>query len=758
MKSKNIKIKSATLITAAIFASNGTLIFADNIDIKKDETVYSILDENGNIKENIVSTWIKSNSKLGKINDISELKNIKNLKGDETPQINGVNITWDIDKDDLYYSGESSKSLPIDLKIKYELNGKTVNPDDIKNKSGKLKITISLKNNEARNVKINGENRTMYVPFLTAVELLMPRDNFKDINISSGTILDEGKNCSITSVSVPGFKNSLKLNNSLNEVIGLEDNLVIEAESTNFEIPSILAIASSNVFKFDKLNEDSSVSDLKSSLGDLQKGVEELLAGSEKLFEGTSELNKNYQLFNLGVKNLDNGVNNLNNGVSKLNNSTPELTKGAKDLNNGLSKLSISQGQFSQGVKSLDIGANKLDEGISNLGSSMPVLSQGASDLNNGLSELSLSQGNLSQGISKYVGNISQLYNKYLDINNGINSVYSGSKDLVNGLSQGNQGINDLIGYSKSTSGIADNIVSIASIVEDENLKNQLLEISKGLGSISSYQQQGLNILSSKINDLYKGALILNEGLNSISLGSTSFYDSLYKISSLGSDLDRNASKIKSATDTIYTGSNILLEGINKVDKGTIELSKGSSELKVGVSQISENSNKLKAATDTIYNGSGALLGGTEKLNAGITQLSQGSIQLKKGTEELRSNSTKILKDTEDINNGANELYKGTKKLKTEGLDRLYDLGSEKLSEIDGLLESIDKLVEISKGYDNYGGINEDMEGSVKFIMKVDSSSYDTTHDLENQKLESNTDEKGRSGFINWFKEILKKY
>ena len=58
MNSKNIKIKSY-MITAAIFASNGTLIFADNSDIKKDETVYSILDENGNIKENIVSTWIK---------------------------------------------------------------------------------------------------------------------------------------------------------------------------------------------------------------------------------------------------------------------------------------------------------------------------------------------------------------------------------------------------------------------------------------------------------------------------------------------------------------------------------------------------------------------------------------------------------------------------------------------------------------------------------------------------------------------------
>ena len=62
----------------------------------KDETVYSILDENGNVNRNIVSAWINSSSSLGTIHDVSTLSNIKNVKGDEKPEIDGDKLTWDI--------------------------------------------------------------------------------------------------------------------------------------------------------------------------------------------------------------------------------------------------------------------------------------------------------------------------------------------------------------------------------------------------------------------------------------------------------------------------------------------------------------------------------------------------------------------------------------------------------------------------------------------------------------------------------------
>ena len=83
MYNKNIKKKSIALATVALVAANSTCVFAQNDKkITKDETVYSLLDENGNVTKNIVSDWIKSDSSLGNIQDVSKLTNIKNIKGD----------------------------------------------------------------------------------------------------------------------------------------------------------------------------------------------------------------------------------------------------------------------------------------------------------------------------------------------------------------------------------------------------------------------------------------------------------------------------------------------------------------------------------------------------------------------------------------------------------------------------------------------------------------------------------------------------
>ena len=90
MYNKNIKKKSIALATVALVAANSTCAFAAKTDTKvtKDEAVYSILDENGNVTKNIVSDWIKSDSSLGNIKDVSKLTNIKNIKGNEKPSIN----------------------------------------------------------------------------------------------------------------------------------------------------------------------------------------------------------------------------------------------------------------------------------------------------------------------------------------------------------------------------------------------------------------------------------------------------------------------------------------------------------------------------------------------------------------------------------------------------------------------------------------------------------------------------------------------
>ena len=115
-----MKKKSIAMATAALVAANSACVFAQSDNkVTKDETVYSILDENGDAIKNIVSDWIKSDTSLGSIKDVSKLTNIKNIKGDEQPTISGNDVRWNVSGDDLYYQGETNERLPIDVNIKY---------------------------------------------------------------------------------------------------------------------------------------------------------------------------------------------------------------------------------------------------------------------------------------------------------------------------------------------------------------------------------------------------------------------------------------------------------------------------------------------------------------------------------------------------------------------------------------------------------------------------------------------------------------
>ena len=341
-----MKKKSIAMATAALVVANSACAFAAQNDKKvtKDETVYSILDENGDVMKNIVSDWIKSDTSLGSIKDVSKLTNIKNIKGDEKPSISGNDVKWNVSGDDLYYQGETDERLPIDVNIKYELNGKEVNPKDVKGQSGSFKITIKLKNNIKKTVKIDGKQRVIYTPFLAAGEMALDRDNFKDIETSAGIMLDEGSNASITFVSLPGLSDSLDLSEDMNDYLDLKDEIVITGNTTDFKVPTIMfAVTSDITDTLEDMDEDMDFSELKDSLDKLQQGGADLVDGAKKVADGTETLNSNYVKFDNGVKTLDNGVGSLKNGADKLANNLPTLNNGAISLSSGLKQIDEGQ-------------------------------------------------------------------------------------------------------------------------------------------------------------------------------------------------------------------------------------------------------------------------------------------------------------------------------------------------------------------------------------------------------------------------------
>lgn len=135
MKNKIFSKVTSSVLLCTILTYTTSPVFA----YTKDETVYSKLNQNGENYETLVSNHLVNDAKEDLINDISDLLNIKNVNGEETFTQKGNQIIWDSNGNDIYYQGESKKDLPIDMKVKYELNGEEISAEDLARKKWKCK-------------------------------------------------------------------------------------------------------------------------------------------------------------------------------------------------------------------------------------------------------------------------------------------------------------------------------------------------------------------------------------------------------------------------------------------------------------------------------------------------------------------------------------------------------------------------------------------------------------------------------------------
>ncbi|MCI8621828.1 MAG: hypothetical protein HFJ50_09305 [Clostridia bacterium] len=75
----------------------------------------------GNSYKSIVNSHLTNSDENNLINDLSDLINIENVNGDETFSKDGNSLIWNSKGADIYYQGETSKELPIECIVKYEL-------------------------------------------------------------------------------------------------------------------------------------------------------------------------------------------------------------------------------------------------------------------------------------------------------------------------------------------------------------------------------------------------------------------------------------------------------------------------------------------------------------------------------------------------------------------------------------------------------------------------------------------------------------
>ncbi len=344
---KSLRFASAALALTLAAGCAMPAFAAGKSSFSKSETVYAVMNGDGSIKSTTVSEHLYSASGLANVTDKTTLTDIQNTESDAEFTQNGEELVWNTNDTDVYYKGNTDKALPIDVKVTYALDGQEAALEDIIGKSGHLTVTVNLKNNETGTVNVNGKDRTIVTPLITAVGVILGEDA-SNVTAEHGMIESAAKSSVAAFVTLPGVKDSLSglLPDEVDSIEDyLQDTVTVEADVEDFTCPQVMVACATSTAALgtDNVFDLSSINDLTDGINQLNDAMSQLMDGASQLVDGTSQLAG-------GVLALLDGANTLNNGAAALDDGLGQLTNGLDTLSANNAALNAGAQQVADGV------------------------------------------------------------------------------------------------------------------------------------------------------------------------------------------------------------------------------------------------------------------------------------------------------------------------------------------------------------------------------------------------------------------------
>ncbi|MCR5154537.1 MAG: hypothetical protein K6B75_06795 [Lachnospiraceae bacterium] len=430
MKKKLLKNTfSVTLALVLALCGNFGVTNVMAATLTKDETVYAIKNASGENQKVIVSDHLNTKDTNDKVTDSSTLKDIENVTGYETFTTgkDGA-IVWNAKGDDIYYKGTSDKALPVDLKISYTLDGKTISVEDLAGKTGKVTIKFDYINN----TKKVTDNKS-FIPFVALTAFILDNDTFTNVEVKGGEGINDGNRTIITGFGLPGVKDYL---GKAAENITIPEGFEVSADVTDFKLGMTLTLVS-NEFLNEK-NEDTENAAFTDSFKELMEGLNTLKESSSALVEGAEGIKDGAAQVNAGAAQLKTGLDTLSSqnaalvgggeqifaslllsATNELKNAGMNVTLTAENYNTvltgaitNLTKAGMSaQAEKLKGLLTSLVGYNTFLDGLKNYTAGVSAAAAGAENLSAGTAALSAGSEQLLEGTKTYTDGVNLLCN-----------------------------------------------------------------------------------------------------------------------------------------------------------------------------------------------------------------------------------------------------------------------------------------------------------------------------------------------------------
>lgn len=571
MNSKLVsKIISGTLLVSMVGYTLPVFAYT------KDETVYSKMDNAGTNYKTVVSDHIKNTEDADKIEDLTDLLNVKNTSGDETYTQDGNKFTWNANKNDIYYQGDTTKELPIDLKVKYELDGNEISAKDIAGKSGKVKITLQYTNKEARTVTVNGRATKMYVPFVVVAGTIIKDENAKNVEVSSGKVVNDGTKTVVVGMAMPGLQESLGL--SKNDV-DIPSNIEITMDATDFETESIVSYATPKVFEKDDLKVFDKMDSLYADANKLQNSMNQIQDGANTLKDGTKELANGTSQVDAGVKEVATNMSKVTSGAAQLANGQKQVTSGLKQIKGKLptsaqvtenkTQLNTLKAGNTSALAQLNAQSTNTDKQIAELNKKLGEVETNMTAIKSALkaNKVDFNDSNIDTVIKAYNKNQNDAIlaaKKYAAAGDQVKSAdYTLTATQAGAVAANLNTYKALLGtktlINSTITTLTASKTSVASLETLITGDQQVVESS--LNTLDSMAE-----LSSGVDQLLVGSNKLQTGAQNLQTGSKQLENGVDTLSSATTQLNNGANQVAEGTNTLAEGiTTFNAEGIKKI-------------------------------------------------------------------------------------------------------------------------------------------------------------------------------------------------
>ncbi len=660
-------------------------------EVRKDETVYVLAGADGNVEKIIVSDWIKNTLGSTALSDQSDLSNVEAVREGESYTMNGDNMrVWDANGNDVYYQGDIALEVPVALSVSYKLDGKSVSPSELAGQSGKVTIRFDYTNHQSETVEIDGTKEEIYVPFAMLSGMILDNDSFTNVEVSNGKLINDGDRTVVVGIAFPGLQDNLAVDSDKLEI---PDYVEITADVTDFEMSNTITVATNEVFNDLDTEELDSFDDLKASLNDLTDAMEQLMDGSSQLYGGLCTLlDKSGELIS--------GIDQLAEGAERLKTGTGTLSSGASDLADGASALASGLGELASNSDSLNAGSRQVFDSLLSMADSQLAAA--------GLSVPKLTIENYAETLNALIASLDETSvaeQAHAAALEAVTSQVYASRDTITAA------VTATVQQEISVQVTA----AVRSNVEEQvlaamGLTRESYESGIADGTISEEQQAQISAtVDNQMNsdsvkaafDQQVAAQLQTEQVQALIAAKTEEQIPILIEQNMNSAEVQG--KITAALEQAKSGAASISALKQQLDSYNT--------FYVGLNQYTAGVASAKSGADALNAGAGQLKAGSAELNAGANDLYNGILTLKNGTPALTKGVT-------DLRDGAMSLSDGLKQLNEEGIQKLVDAVD---GDLGGLVTRIRATADVSKNYNSFSGISDDMSGQVKFIYRTDS-------------------------------------